>query len=155
MEWGEEPRAHVGRSTAFGLAPLLCHSTGSVLPLGCRTGRASSGTGQVAAGAEWGQPESLRTALPGTIPRAMQGGCGRRDPGRGQSHLPASHQDWARLPCAPARVGAAVLAAARPGLAPVPPWSSHAALDESHPCFLPQSFVCKMDTNTSQGCCET
>lgn len=37
-------------------------------------------------------------------------------------------------------------------LAPVLPWST---LDKSHPCFLPQSLVCKMDTNTSQGCCET
>lgn len=38
------------------------------------------------------------------------------------------------------------------GLASVLPWST---LDKSHPCFLPQSFVCKMDTNTSQRCCET
>lgn len=53
---------------------------------------------------------------------------------------------------APERVGAMLQAAARLCLAPVPPRST---LDKSHPCFLPQSLVCKMDTNTSQGCCET
>lgn len=133
------------RGTTFSLVPFLCCPPG--LSWHWDVGRMCQlGHSQVAAETERGQ---LCTALLSTSAARqcqwdMAGETQAEDGAISHSHRETGHgfplpqTGWEQ--CCWLR------------LAPFLPWST---LDKSHPCFLPQSLVCKVDANTSQGCCET
>lgn len=137
-----------GRGTTFSLEPFLCCPPGPIVAPGWGMGCASSrghrpGGCRDRARAAGASAPPFSALLPGSD---SEMGQERQAEDRAISHshsetghsFPLPQTGWEQCCWL--------------SLAPVLPWRT---LDKSHPCFLPQSLVCKMDTNTSQGCCET